>query len=135
VQRTTKTPINPDHFYLCGDYLMYYMNGKLFTRENNNEAFIARFKYSKPWKTTIKNICKHFSTIEEYLNLLDLGWSPVHALNLKGHRDKHDKEMMAEGTWDAYWNREVEYQKKEEARILAWRAKQERVATFSCACL
>lgn len=136
MQLKTSTPINTDHFGFDGMYLFYFMEGKLWCNQSeDNKKFIARFKYRKPWKTTVKNICKYFNTIEEYLNLLDLGWSPVHALNLKGYRSKYDKEMMAEGTWDAYWQSTVEYQKKEEARVLKYRAEQEKVATLSCACL
>lgn len=136
MQMTTKTLINAEHFGWDGMYLFYFMEGKLWHNQcEANKKFIARFKYRKPWKSTIKAIQKHFTYIEDYLNLLDLGWSPTHALNLMGYRSKHDKEMEAEGTWDAYWEGTVAYQKKEEARRLAYRAEQEEIAAVSCACL
>lgn len=136
MQMKTKTPVNPDHFGFDGMYLFYFMEGKLWHNQcEANKKFIARFKYRKPWKTTIKLITRYFVHIEDYLNMLDHGWSPVHALNAMGYRDQHDKEMEAKGTWAAYWQHIVEGQKKEEARIIAWRENAAKVEALTCACL
>lgn len=94
--RETETPINPDHFRFDGMYLMYYIDGQIYHRKNDNEAFIARFKYKKPWRTYVKQICKHFNTIEEYLNLMANGWSPVGILRLKGYRNKAERAYTEE---------------------------------------
>ena len=46
-------------------------------------AFVARFKYRKPYKTWIKFLCKH-ATVEEYM---DLAWktSPLDAMRTLGY--------------------------------------------------
>ncbi len=58
--------------------------------------FIARFKYgSKPYKTWINFICKHF-TVEEWFNLADRSgedMTPDAIMKSKGFLDAHEKKL------------------------------------------
>jgi len=58
-------------------------------------AFIARFKYRKPWKTFVNFLVKNF-TVEEYLTRMNDGESPQGIMESKGYIEAWAKKMCRE---------------------------------------
>ena len=65
-------------FSYSGGYLMYGNN-------LNDQVFIARFKYTKNWRTWVNFLVKNF-TVAEYLQAAD-ETSPREAIESKGFYD------------------------------------------------
>ena len=77
----TKAPtfiFHKELFSYSGGYLMYGNN-------LNDQVFIARFKYTKNWRTWVNFLVKNF-TVAEYLQAAD-ETSPREAIESKGFYD------------------------------------------------
>ena len=72
-------------FSYSGGYLMYGNN-------LNDQVFIARFKYTKNWRTWVNFLVKNF-TVAEYLQAAD-ETSPREAIEAKGFYDDMTVAML-----------------------------------------
>ena len=77
-----------------GEFQQYYEKVREDGSRVKRDRFVARFKYgSKPWKTWVNFLVKHFS-VEDYFGRYDAGESPLDIMRSKGFISPAEKKKL-----------------------------------------